>query len=242
MIRANLVRFVQALRDGRRIWWLAPMVPMLAVVPEAIQHIAEIHIGFFESREMAIDLSYDPRRMVWGILKVIGLFLAIFASLRFWATRTQGLAQGQAWYSLRGIRWGALGLSFILIGLVGVPEWSLKGRISAEAGQALTIGLTIATLPLMTMFTGALIGDGAMDLRRAFRKGWWPALRMILFAAATWAPLSWLHGRNHDWAMGASTPVVWALMAFDALVVGMIAVMAGTAFHHGYALADEPRD
>lgn len=232
MIRANFVRFAEVLRDGFRIWWLAPLVPMLAVVPEAIQHVAEIRIGMLESREAAVALGDDPRRMVWGYLKIAGLLLAILAAVRFWAAREQGLS----WYSPRGIRWGALLLVLALMLLTSLPELLLANRLTPDAQLGLTLAITVLTLPLFTMLVGALIGDAAMTLRRAFIHGWWPALRMVLFIAATWIPLQWLHGKNHDWAFGAPEAAVWALMAFDSLVVGLLATMAGTALHHGYVL------
>lgn len=232
MIRAHVVGFADVLRDGFRIWWLAPLIPLLAVVPEMVQHIAEIRIGFFDSRAAAVAVSDDPRRMIWGYFKIAGLLLAILAALRFWAAREQGLA----WYSPRGVRWRALALGIALMVVTSLPEWLLADRLTPDAQLGLTVAITILTLPLLTYLASALIGDGAMTLSRAFTHGWWPALRIALFVAATWAPLQWLHGKNHDWAFGAPDAFVWALMAFDSLVVGLLAVMAGTAFHHGYAL------
>jgi len=85
------------------------------------------------------------------------------------------------------------------------------------------------------LIAAGLAGDGALTLGVAFTRGWLPALRIVLFIALTWAPLAWLHWMNHRWAMGAADPLVWLLMAFDSLVVGLLATMAGTAIHHGYA-------
>lgn len=232
MIRVLMKRFIEALWDGFRIWWLAPLVPLLAVLPEFAQHVVEIQIGMFESRTAAVALAGDSTRMAFGAAKVAGLLLAIAAAVRFWATR----GTGTPWYSLRGIRWGWLALAVALMIATSLPEWLLMGRVSPNVELAITLAITLITLPLITLFAGALIGDPALNLRRAFTHGWWPALRMVLFAAVTWIPLFVLHGLNHDWAFGAPDAVVWALMVFDSLVVGLLAVMAGTAFHHGYAL------
>ncbi|QYU69387.1 hypothetical protein J4558_04375 [Leptolyngbya sp. 15MV] len=232
MIRATLARFVEVLRDGFRIWCLAPVIPLLIVIPEALQHVAEVRIGMFESREVARALADDPRRMVWGYLKLAGLALAILASLRFWAAREQGLT----WYSPRGVRWKALGLALMLILLTSLPELLLRSVLDPAILAYITLAIPLATLPLIAYLAGALIGDPNLNLRGVFRTGWWPTLRMVLFAAAAWVPLQWLHGQNHAWALGASDPVVWGLMAFDSLVVGLLATIAGTAFHHGYRL------
>ena len=87
MIRSILQEFLAVLRDGFRIWRLALLIPLLVAIPEAIQHVAEIRIGMFESRDMARAVADDPRRMVWGHLKIAGLVLAILAAVRFWAPR-----------------------------------------------------------------------------------------------------------------------------------------------------------
>ena len=39
--------------------------------------------------------------------------------------------------------------------------------------------------------------------------------------------------QNHDWAFGAPDALVWALMIFDSIIVGLIATLVGTAIHHG---------
>lgn len=229
MIRDTFALFGQTLRDGIRIWWLAPLIPALVVVPEFLQHVAEIRIGMFDSREAARTLSDDPRRMVWGYLKIAGLVLAFLASIRFWGA----WERGQRWWDVRGVAWKGFLVAIALLAATSLPGTLVEPSIGAERAGYIDIALALATLPLMVMLVAALGGAREASLRDYFRHGWWPAVRMLLFAAATWAPLQWLHGQNHMWAMGQHDAVVWALMVFDSLVVGLLATMAGTAFHHG---------
>lgn len=229
MIRETFTLFGRTLRDGFRIWWLAPLIPALVAVPEMIQHVAEIRIGMFEGEDAFKALADDPRRMVWGILKIAGLVLAILASTRFWGAREAG----QRWWDLRGVRWKALLVALALLLAAGLPGMMLQPLIGADNSWIVDIVLSIATLPLMVMLVDALGGRDSMGVRQYFRFGWVPAIRMLLFAAAVWVPLQWLHGQNHTWAMGQPGALVWALMVFDALLVGLLATMAGTAFHHG---------
>lgn len=236
MIRSIPADFLAVVRDGFRIWWLAPLVPLLVVLPEAIQHVAEIRLGMFESRAQAIAVSGDPRRMVWGYLKIAGLVLAILAAVRFWAARRSG----GTWWNLRGLAWRQLGIAIALIGLTAVPGLLLEPRIGEQATGWIDTGLMIATLPLFALLVAGLAGDRTATLAGVFRTGWLAALRIALFAAAVWLPLAWLHGMNHRWAMGAAEPLLWLLMSFDALVVGLLATMAGTAIHHGYASPTRP--
>lgn len=122
MIRSIPTDFLAVLRDGFRIWWLAPLIPLLVVVPEALQHVAEIRIGMFESRADFAALANDPRRMTWGIVKVIGLLIAILATVRFWGMRENA----QRWWDVRGIAWKNLLLGIALIALGAVPGLLLE--------------------------------------------------------------------------------------------------------------------
>ena len=57
---------------------------------------------------------------------------------------------------------------------------------------------------------------------------------MALVLAAGYAPLQALHLRNHRLALGQADAVLWPLLAWDSLVVGMMAAWIATALHHGY--------
>ena len=231
MIRSILQDFLAVLRGGFRIWRLALLIPLLVAIPEAIQHVAEIRIGMFESRDMARAVADDPRRMVWGYLKVAGLVVAILAAARFWGTQPGP----QRWWDLRSVAWRSVILALGLLLLISLPGLVYTPILGATVAGYLDIALMLVTLPLLVLLIAGLIGDRALTLAGVFRAGWLAALRMLLFLVATWAPLAWLHGMNHRWAMGAAEPVVWLLMAFDSLVVVLLATMAGTAIHHGYA-------
>lgn len=233
-MRATFARLFQTLRDGVSLFWLAPVIVALSVVPEFIQHVTEIRIGMFDSREAFNSLADDPRRMVWGYLKIAGLFLAILAATRFWGAR----ARGQKWWDLRTIAWINLAVALVLIILTGLPGMVLSPLIGVAAAGILGVVIGIATLPLIALLVAGLVGDKHASLKSVFRTGWLASLRILIFAAVAWVPLQWLHGKNHDWALGADSSIVWSLMIFDALVVGLLAAIAGTAFHHGYEVDD----
>lgn len=229
-MRATFSRLVQSLRDGVSLFWLAPVIVALIVIPEFIQHVAEIRIGMFDSKDAFRSLADDPRRMVWGYLKIAGLLLAILAATRFWGAR----ARGQKWWDLSTIAWANLALALVLMVLTGVPGLVLGPVIGEDAAGILSLVVTLATLPLIALLVAGLVGDRQASLKSVFRTGWLASLRILVFAAVAWVPLQWLHGQNHQWAMGQESAVLWSLMIFDALVVGLLAAMAGTAFHHGY--------
>ena len=62
MLRLLATRIGSVFRDGFRIWILAPIIPALIGLPEFAQHVVEIQIGMFDSREAGQALANDPTR------------------------------------------------------------------------------------------------------------------------------------------------------------------------------------
>ena len=237
MIGALLRRLLATVRDGFALWWLAPLAPLIAAVPELLQHMTEIRLGMFDSHAAFTALANDPQRWAWGYLKIAGLIVAIFASLRVIANRDAGRAN----LDLRGIAWGAFfgGLALSLV--ASVPGYLLQGRISDSSQSIIGLVVSVLTLPLITYSVAALCGGArVIGLRQAYRTGWWPALRMGLFLLCTFGLLQLLHRFDHTVAMGRSTAAIWGLMIWDSLVVGTMAAMMGSAMFHGLAPLRNP--
>ena len=223
-----LARFGAVLRDGLRIWWLAPVIPALVVVPEFVQHVIEIRIGMFDSLERAREAGDSAQRMIPGYFKVAGLILAIFAAVRFWGAH----ANGARWTDWRAVRWKAFFVAFAILVVTSVPIFAAQA-ISEAAGAIANLVVGLAILPVYVLIVRALAHAPDATLGSVYRTGWAAALLMAALAILTWMPLQALHGLNHRWAIGASPALVWALMVFDSLVVGLLATYAGTALHHG---------
>ena len=235
MIRKLIARFGEVLRDGVRIWWLAPLIPALILVPEFAQHVAEINLGMFESEVNAKAVMDDPTRWALGYVKIAGLVLAILATVRFWGARRNG----NRWWDLTSIKWRTAALALILMAMSGAPGFMLREIAGKAIASAIDLVMTGITLPLLVLLVQGLCGDGSASLNLVFRHGWLAAVRMIALTALLWGPLQVLHGLNHQWAIGADSTVVWALMVFDSLVVATIATLAGTAIHHGSLRLDQ---
>lgn len=234
MIKAFFLRFADVLRDGIAIFWLAPIIPAIIMLPEFIQHIAEIRLGMFESEAAFKALASSSDRMVWGYLKIAGLLLSLLAAVRFWGARERG----QKWWDLRQLAWLNLIIAIVLIIVTSLPELLLTPIVGADMAGYISLAILIATLPLLALLAAGLVGDKATNLKTIFRSGWGASIRIIIYAAAVWAPLQWIHSQNHSWAIGQSDAIVWALMIFDTIVVGLLAMMAGAAIHHGYSMGD----
>lgn len=225
----------RALRDlypkGLSLFWLAPAVVALVIVPEFLQHAAEIRLGMFLGKEQALAVADSPQRMAFGYLKLAGLALAFLAAARFWWTRQHG----GRWWDVRQVSSGRflLGL-FLFFGLGSVPEL-FKNDLPERAYHALAWAVAILLLPALFLMLGGLFGDRSPSLRSLALKAWpWLLLTAILVVVA-FVSAQWLHQMNHRWAMGADELFVWALMIFDSLLVGLLAGLAGTALYLGYA-------
>ncbi|MCB2088649.1 MAG: hypothetical protein R3E18_03495 [Sphingomonadaceae bacterium] len=219
--------FSLALRDGLRLWWLAPLIALFAILPEFAQHVIEVKLGMFASREAFAELATDPERLGAAIPKVVGMILALVFATRYWELSPQG----HKWWSPKGIRWGA----FLLAGVISALPLLAGALPLSEALQtALAAVLFVATIPTIAYSTGALLGDREMTLKAAYGSGWLISLRVAIFAAAIFVPLQWLHTQNHLWAMGLPSLPLWGMLVWDSLVVGLIATLMGTATHHAY--------
>lgn len=211
------------LRDSLALWRLAAWIPLIAVLTEFAQHVVEVDLGMFVSKEAFKALQMDPLRWQWGYVKMAGLLIAWFAALVFWARRDGAKPL-----------WSRAGLALALNVAVGLVPLVLALVLGEPVLTAANTVVMIATLPLLPFLAGALFGDEAMTLRQSYRSGWWIAVRMILLSAVGFVVLQAIHMINHNLASGAPAPLLWTLMVWDSLVVGMIAAWLGTAQYRGY--------
>ena len=234
-MREPLTRAGQALVRlypmGISLLWKAPLVLALVVVPEFLQHVAEIQLGMFDGREAARAAADDPLRWAFGYAKIAGLVLTFIAAARFWWTRQHG----GHWANPRQIAWGRLLLGlFLFIGIPILPDL-FKAQIEPWLYQALVWGLSLIMLPMLFLLLAGLFGDRATPVAAMWRRAWPWLILTLLLAVLAFMPAQWLHGMNHKWALGAVPVVVWALMIFDSVLVGLLAGLTGTAFYLGYA-------
>lgn len=212
------------------LFWIGPAVVALVVVPEFAQHVAEIHLGMFDSLAIGRSLANDPLRWAFGYAKLTGLALTFFASARFWWCR----AHGGRWYDIRRLAWVRLVIGFVLFMTIGSIGELFALIADRKAPVAVSIVFSLLSLPFLFAMLAGLFGDRTTPLKALITRSWPWLLLLALLLPLVFAPLSWLHGMNHRWAMGAPDAVVWALMIFDSLVVGLMASSVGAALFVAY--------
>lgn len=222
-------RIVHVYRLGGRTIGAAPLILAVAVIPELVQHVVEIKLGMFASREAFKALANDQMRWAFGYVKVAGFLFAILMTARFWAVGG-GLA--------RVVRVSPRSLGRIAVGIVIPILSSLAMKPLAGHGTAVDAVLTFVSLALQTALlaylVGALLEDRAATLRWAFTAGWPRALFLTLLAAMAFAPCQFLHMASHRLALGQPIWAIWSLMLFDGLFIGLFAALVGSALFVGY--------
>lgn len=217
-------------RHGGRAVVAAPLLLAIAVVPEGAQHVAEIRLGMFDSVDAFRALANDPTRWAFGYFKVAGFVIAILAVARFWAVGSIRRALLVPPRDLLRLV-VALGLTVA----ASLPfEWAGRQGLPTALNFALQAVSAVIQTGLLLYVAAALFGDRDVTLRTAFTERWPSALVMTLAAAAAFIPAQALHMANHKLAMAQAAPVVWMLMAWDALWVGLLAALVGSALYAGY--------
>lgn len=206
----------------------APWLLLPILLTEGTQHVFEIQLGMFASRADFIALANDATRWTFGYAKVAGLLVSILL-----VARAVGL--GSATRAFRP-RWRPMVMLVAILALTFALDFAFNSDVArAIAPDALLQGVNILLQTLLTIpLLAALFEDEWASVRAA---GWRliPAVLLsLLLAALAFVPMQLLHSANHDWALGAPLLAVWALMLFDTIWVGLLALMVGTAMAIGW--------
>lgn len=230
ILRAILFALGDYLTRSVKLFWIGPTVVALVVLPEFAQHVAEIHLGMFDSLAIGRSLANDPLRWAFGYAKIAGLVLTFVAAARFWWCHIHG----GRWYDIRRLAWLRLVIGFLLFMAIGSVGELVALAMGTKAPVAVSILFSLLSLPFLFVMLAGLFGDRATQMKALVAKSWPWLLLLALLLPLLFAPLSWLHGMNHKWALGAPDAMVWALMIFDSLVVGLMASSVGAALFVAY--------
>ena len=220
---------LETYRLGGRAVKVAPLILAIAVVPEFLQHISEIHLGMFVSVEQFRALASDPLRWGFGYVKVAGFVIAILAVARFWSVGSMRRTLLIPPMTIVRVVAG------MIVGLAAAWPfmWLGKQGLSPAINVPLQIVSTVIQGGFWIYVVGALIEDPRVTPRRAMMSLLPAGIVLSVLAATAFGPAQALHMVNHKLAMGQPSAIVWALMAFDALWVGLFAALVGSAVFVG---------
>lgn len=211
-------------------WWVvrtAPWIMLFALLTEGAQHVAEIQLGMFESRAAFTALANDAVRWTFGYAKIAGLILTLLIAARAIALGSPARAVRPGWW--------ALGLVVALLAVTTAIDLAAKSAAAlAVLPEPVLMALNLVAQTVLTVFLLAALFEDTLIGRRGWWQGFKGSLVMIVLAALAFVPMQLVHGLNHRWALGAPDAAVWALMAFDTLWIGALAVLLGSALATGW--------
>lgn len=219
--------------DGGRGIIAAPLIAAIVVVPEALQHVVELALGIFESPEAARALQNSPLRMAFGIPKIIGLVLAIIAFARFHALGSVRAALLPGWRTVAAmvpviLLWLAVGLGL---------QWVQTTLGTHPLGRVVGVIDWVSQIVLLLPIFALLLDDSSRPIWQHMRR-WRAALAMIVLLPIAFAPARLLHSVTHVLALRTPFAADVALMALDALLIGLLASLTGAALVRGFRTGD----
>lgn len=221
-LRPLLDRFIAPWRNGTGLWRRAWWIPLLALVPELIQHAIEWRLGMFASAAAFKAHQADTLRLAFGIPKQLLVFIAMVAAARH-CYPAAGL-----------IRWLRLLLAVALMVVFALIPWPLQGHVADGLIEVLGWMLLVPFLLAFVMLVGAVLGDAGMSLRSAFCDGWRKVVLLIAVPALPTLLGQLVHRHNHALAMGQPGWAVGVLMTLDAAWVGALTCWTGAGLSAGY--------
>ena len=203
-------------------------LPLLALVPvvfELLQHVVEVRIGMYASIDAAKALEHDPARMALGMVKIIGITLPVYWTARFLATGDRGFA---ARFDPR-----AAGLfGFVL--LFQVATAALQLFVLPQTGTVVVIsfavGLIIAAL-LAAWYAAAPLGNARLGPIGSARLMAPVVISTMVLSVAAMLPLMIVHYGFAAVALLGPKAALWPSLIVDSLLVGWLAsILAATAY------------
>ena len=203
--------------------------PLLALVPvvfEMLQHIVEVHIGMYDSAAAAQAVAQDPARMTFGLLKVMALTVPGYWVTRFLAYRDPARAA-----RMESPAVGLFALFFVAQIAIAIVQLFLLPQSSAAQLGGFAAGLVIGAL-LAAWGVAAPLGDRTIGPRASVAIMARQTLWTIVFSLAAIMPLMIPHYLFAAMAILGSRQLLWPVLAVDAALVGVLSpVMMAAAYH-----------
>lgn len=203
--------------------------PLLALVPvafELLQHGVEVHIGMYDGIAMAKATEHHPLRMGFGLVKVVALMVPFYWITRFLAYRDARFARR---FDARAIRLFAGVLAFnialAVIQLFVLPQSVPVLLASFFVGQV--VGCLIAAWAVAAPLGNAAVGPRASAGIMARHVPW-----AFPFYLVAMLPLMVPHYVLGALAIFGPRPLLWPILIADSLLVGWLsAVLIASGYY-----------
>lgn len=212
-------------------WRYMLACPLLFAVPAAaefVQHAIEMRIGMYDSMAAARAVAANDPREGWGVVKTLSLALAGYWVARFLlldgAAAARRLDPVAVRLYLMVMLWGLVVTVLTIWGGDALRAIGL-GAYAVAAGIGFALLSFLLNVMLAPWKVGAALGDRALGFVHALRLVGWRAWWGIILTLLTILPPFVAHYALLPLTIIAPAALKWALLAFDALVVGWLAAI-----------------
>jgi len=210
-------------RGSWRSLFALPLLALVPVVVELVQHAIEVHVGMYDSPAMAEATNAHPARLVFGFVKVLAAMLP-----GYWVVRWLAWRDAQA-----AVRFDPLAAS-LFAGMLAVHAvWAGLGLIFQPSGwgqifASMAVGEALTAL-LLGWAVAAALGNAAIGPRASLRIMRPQVLWTMAFLFVTMLPLLIVHNLMGVAAVFGPHWALWPILIIDALLVGWIAALIAAA-------------
>ena len=202
--------------------------PLLALVPvvfEMLQHIVEVRIGMYDSIAAAKATEHHPLRMAFGMAKVLSLIVP-----GYWITRFLAFGEPRRARAMEAPALKLFAGVFVFHVVLATVQLFVLPQTAAVLLGAFAVGQVIACLTPAWAVAAAL-GNPAVGPMRSIgimvRQSPWT----LAFLLAAILPPMILHYALGPAALLAPKPWLWPALVLDSLLVGWLcAVMAASNY------------
>ncbi|MGU3392290.1 hypothetical protein [Sphingomonas sp. M1A8_2b] len=203
-----------------------PLLAMVPVVFELMQHAVEVHIGMYDSIAAAKATEHHPLRMAFGMLKVASLTLPFYWVVRFLPQRDARFARTSDRVAIQLFAvYFAFNIALAAIELFALPQ----------SGMVLAVSFVVSTIVgnlLLAWGVAASLGNPAIGPRgsisiMARHVPWTFAFTLVVIL-----PLMIPHYGFAALGLAGPKVLLWPALIVDSLLVGWLtAVMAAGGYY-----------
>jgi len=203
--------------------------PLLALVPivfELLQHAIEVHIGMYGSLAAAKATEHHPLRMGFGMLKIVSLTVPIYWVTRFLPARDARFAATVDPLAIRLFTgYFCFSIALVAIQLFALPQTGIVMLVSFVIWQV--VGSLLLAWGVATTFANVTIGPVASFRIMAPQLPWTFAFTFVVIL-----PLMIPHYALGALALLGPKILMWPVMIVDSLLVGWLtAVMIAGGYY-----------
>lgn len=203
-------------------------LPLLALVPvvfELIQHVVEVQIGMYLSLDAAKAVEHHPARMAMGLVKVIAITLPVYWTARYLATSDRQFASQ---FEPRAISLFSLVLLFQTA--MAAIQMFILPQNSTVVLVGMALGLPIAAL-LAAWYVAAPLGNSYIGPARSARVMAPVLFSTILLSFLAMLPLMVVHYGLAAFALLGPKSVLWPTLIVDSILVGWLSsILAASVY------------